>query len=383
MIDEKFIASLRKLYATTYLQGVIMDLPFEVIRLKGGKNKPESTRDLYQGIEAFQRHEKRDGRKGWQIEWEEWSSRKLGKQQWPSDIIVSTEEDFLFLIHKEDEVKLFKAQLQLMLAWNDNVRAWLYDKPLRVFAVHQQWQGIRAVVDYVLQHNVSNHFLRSLPVPVHTKFIEENESVILSLLTHLIPEKVSLPAKDFVKAFQLKCKPEFYTIRWLDQGLADVYTHGMEVLKITPEGLRKVHWLVKSICVVENETNLYLLPSMPDMLAIEARGKALTLLQEISLLRQSNLFYWGDLDEDGFHMLSHFARFYPHVKSIMMDEAAVRFHYSEIRTQPTPYKMRAVTLKPEEQAAYEMLAMVNGRIEQEKLQQAYIQMALNEVLSNC
>ena len=55
-----------------------------------------------------------------------------------------------------------------------------------------------------------------------------------------------------------------------------------------------------------------------------------------------------------------------------MDNATVLFHQNEMDTQPSIYKSRSLNnLFPDELLAFDLLASCNGRIEQERLQQAY------------
>jgi hypothetical protein len=380
MIEEQYIKQLQKQY-NDYLRNIILEQPFEPILLFGGKKKPDTTRELHQRIQLFQQYEKVEGRNGWQIEWKESISKKLGRQQWPEKITVTTEADFLHLLQKQEEVAAFRMQLQVMLNWNNNIRGWLSAQPRRVLELQKKWKDISAVTDYLLANDVTGHYLRSLPVPVHTKFIDDNEAVILSLLKYLDPERFSTAFTKLDVALRLQQKPLIYSIRWLDPLLADKYSHGMEVMGVTPEGLRKLSWEIEAICMVENETNLHLLPQVKGMMAVWSRGKALSLLKEVPLLQQTKLFYWGDLDDEGFHMLNSFRQHYPHTQSLLMDQATVNFHFTEMKTQSLPYrKMQLPFLLTEEQTAYNTLSAVNGRIEQEQLQQEYIQQVLRAVV---
>ncbi|MFT4019719.1 MAG: DUF3322 domain-containing protein [Agriterribacter sp.] len=104
-------------YYKGYLRDIISGKPFSVVMLRGEKNKPTTTVDLHKAIALFQKNEKTAQRKGWTIAWEDWSSKKLGKQKWVSTIIVDTEEDYLDLLQKEEEAAAFKSQLQILLDW--------------------------------------------------------------------------------------------------------------------------------------------------------------------------------------------------------------------------------------------------------------------------
>jgi hypothetical protein len=56
-----------------------------------------------------------------------------------------------------------------------------------------------------------------------------------------------------------------------------------------------------------------------------------------------------------------------------MDQFTVSFHKAEMTDQPSVYKHKIMdNLRSEELEAFEMLALSNGRIEQERLQQEYV-----------
>jgi hypothetical protein len=99
-----------------------MGRPFSVIVLRGEKNKPRSTADLQKAVFRFRQYEKNEQRRGWKIEWTDWSSRIVGKQKWVFRVIVETEEDFLYLLQKEKESTGFKDQLQVLLKWQPGIR---------------------------------------------------------------------------------------------------------------------------------------------------------------------------------------------------------------------------------------------------------------------
>jgi len=182
MIDKSYSIQLQKAYKSL-LRNIILEKPFYPIQLRGGKNKPTTTADLHKVTESFLRFEKKGEMPGWKIEWEAWQSRKLGNQRWPASISIETEADLLFLLNKSEEVDFFRLQLQQLLQWNHHIAGWLAGQPAAVLEWKSRWKNICAVLDYLLQHDVANYYIRSLPVPVHTKFIEQNEPILLSLPT--------------------------------------------------------------------------------------------------------------------------------------------------------------------------------------------------------
>jgi len=378
MNDDIFIRQLENKYPD-FLRSVIREEPFVSIRLRGGRQKPGSTEELYKITGVFQAREKKEDRPGWTIEWKTWNTKRLGNQVWPETITVLTEEDYLYLINKEAEVLTFRSILERLLKWKPLIRDWLAENPLLVLKQESNWKGICATVDFLLHHDASAYYIRTLPIPVHSKFVEQNKPVIQSLLAFLDPYRFPRDGRDLEDIVSLMQLPHLYPIRWLDGSLPSVYTAGLEILALPYQKLLKTYWPVKEIWVVENETNLYLLPSRVGALAIFARGKALNKLKNIPFFASARIFYWGDLDEDGFEMLDQFRSHYPNTQSILMDEKTVLHHQDYIHPVPFRRHRNFDNFTPGETAAYQHLWRAQGRVEQEKLEQQYVQQYIRNI----
>ncbi|GAB2820412.1 Wadjet anti-phage system protein JetD domain-containing protein [Ferruginibacter profundus] len=377
MNSVNFIQQLEKKYVG-FLKNRICENQFEQIILRGGKNKPDNSIDLHNAIKMFLQFEKTEDKKGWDIEWEQWISKKIGKQRWPNNVIVNTAEDFLFLIQKEKEILIFDQILADLKRWRQGITGWLVKDPEVLIKHIDNWAGLCAVVDYLLSNDATTYYIRNLPVPVHTKFIEENERIILSLLQHFNSEKDNIDYTSLNHAVGLKRKPVLFPIRWLDEELAVQNTQGMVVLGATPENLRNRNWEITELWMVENETALFMLPERKHSLAICSRGKALELLSDIAWFNNVKLYYWGDMDEDGYAMLRQCRKLYPHTKSVLMDIDALLFHSAEIHKQPTKYRyLNLSELTFTEGNALERLFEINGRLEQESLSHEYIIKAIS------
>lgn len=371
MAGENYFKQLENKY-DAYLKSIISNEVFFPIVLRGGKEKPTNTIALSDGIAYYLSNEKRVDKKGWTIKWKN-IKINTKTQEWPSQILIETEEDLLYLLKKEKEVNRFKQILQQLLEWNPAIQSWLVLNHKKILDLEQSWKGICDVIDYLLKNNVSNYYLRSLPVPVHTKFIGQNEATLLSILKHLAPERFPVEAKSLEETLGLKSKQYLFTLRWLDLNLAKSYNIDLEVMGITLSGLQQLKNNVKEIWLVENETNLYLVPERKNAMIIFSRGYAINLLKKIPLFENVKLFYWGDLDIDGFNILHDFKKMYNNVESVLMDIETVQFHEIEkVKIEPKNKNRNLPLLNEKESKAFEHLASNKWRIEQEKLNQQYI-----------
>lgn len=371
-MTDIFKSQLLKMY-DQFLRSYILGKPFEKVILRGGKQRPDSTINLHESIRYFRSLEKRADRFGWTIEWENWKSKKLGLQQWPASISVNSQEDLLFLSDKKDEFTQFEKTLQLILHKQPSLREWLALNPEQVLANQEKWSLLFIVVDFLIENDLSGYYLRNLPIPVHTKFIETNKYVITSLLQYLKPTRYNKESPTFDAALGIKQKPYLFTLRWLDPEIAERDFQGIEVCALSADELCKRNWKPVSIWVVENETALYMLPEIKGGLAICSKGKALYLLKDVPLFISTPLYYWGDLDEDGFMMLNDFRKIYPHVKSCFMDITTIRSHIEFLDIQPRFYRKETLSLLTnDEEAAFNLLVQKNGRLEQEKIIQSFV-----------
>jgi len=373
---KKFTDALEKKFAS-YLANKIMGHPFEEIQLKGVSVLPTGFKSFVLYINDLTRYEKTETQFGWSIEWKD--SRKFNGQRVPEKITVQTEEDFLFLLNKQKYVQDYFTLLQSVLSLKPELRGF--------FAIHQEallkhknvWKDIIAVVQYLQQHNVKGQYKRAIKVPVHSKFLETHESIIFRILKFLDPSTDQIIAKNLDAYLGLAEKPFLQKMRWLDQELADQYTGSITDFAIDLEQWKKVDWKVKEIWFVENETNLYLLPMRKGALVIFSKGFGLHNLKEAKMVKGTTLYYWGDLDEHGFIMLGQFRELYPHTISVFMDEKTFDAHQREISFNPFINKSYPKFLTPEEWAGFEKLQEKNGRIEQEQLNQGYINTYITKI----
>jgi len=371
-MEQSYLSQLEKHYKY-YLQNLVAGNDFEPIILRGGKNKPANTVELHKQVAIFQKNEKNYGKPGWTIEWEDWSSKKLGNQKWPKQIHVSTEEDLLFLTGRKKHAEDFKLLLANIVAWKPALYSLIQSKPELIHDHSQDWQTIQRVVDFLLRNDTENLYLRSIPVPAHTKFLHNKRGLLLTILKHLQPDKFLPSHIDLEDALRVKRKQFLFPMRLLDAALAKQYMSGIDSFAIAANAIQNNNWEIKKVVLVENETNLYLLPPMQGTLAIFSCGKALHLLKDIELFHTAKSFYWGDLDEEGFKMLNSIKSYYPNLQSLFMDQQTVTLHDNEMHVQPYLYKNGSLEyLSQEEIAAYDLLSARNGRIEQERLHQDYV-----------
>lgn len=131
------------------------------------------------------------------------------------------------------------------------------------------------------------------------------------------------------------------------------------------------------ICVVENERCLHRLPPVPDTIAVLGAGLDLAWMRA-DWLGERRVAYWGDIDTWGLAMLGRARSLQPHVEPVLMDRAVFERNAAMAVAEP----MNAGPVAPEglsahEQALYaHLLALENGRLEQEFLPEREVHQAM-------
>ena len=80
------------------------------------------------------------------------------------------------------------------------------------------------------------------------------------------------------------------------------------------------------VFLVENRLNLLTMPPLQRALAIRGEGRAVTRLGKLPWLVSSDIYYWGDIDVDGFLILSLLRNLFPQTESMLMDVDTLDAH---------------------------------------------------------
>jgi len=83
------------------------------------------------------------------------------------------------------------------------------------------------------------------------------------------------------------------------------------------------------------------------------------------------ILYWGDIDVQGFEILSRLREHFIHVKSILMDKVTFETFFENDNGTPTNISTK-LNLTDREQELYDILKANNWRLEQEKVPFDYV-----------
>lgn len=307
---------------------------------------------------------------GYTVVLEEKIRRSRNVQNEPSAVVFETEDDYLAYLDRGADAHGFVEDSHLILSRIPGARPALMRTPRMVVNEHGHWPEILTVVEYLCANPRPGCYVRALPVPVQTKFIEAHEFAIGSLLAEL-------PASGYDACgatFALRCGmledeallrgrflcPELQ--RQCGFPCSDITLPVGEWARIAlPDTSRVVG--------CENKTNFLALPIIPNTLALWGGGGAAAgHFPRLAWLRNRRFIYWGDLDPCGLNILAQVRFAIPTVRSVLMDYETLRAHADHLVTANLPPGRINLELlrSGEAEAAKELIELQRG-IEQERL----------------
>lgn len=375
MITPKEIKDKTERKYISFLQSLVENIPFSRIDIRGDKSYtksslPEFEKEIQQIIS--QSKEKKGF--GYTLEFQKVKTKHLGTQDLPIAIYFDDQKDFLKFLGKEKEVELFKASVEKIISEFPELKEWIIKNPKKIIDNTNEWESILKVCHYFKQNPRPNLYIRELPIKVHTKFIESNKSVIQELLDILFLENINITEKSFEKRFNLKFAEPQIRFKVLDKSIAEKFFSGIDDIAIPGIQFETLNLPIKKVLVVENKTTLYTtltLPKMSDTITIFGSGYSVYNLKNARWFDNLDLFYWGDIDVQGFEILSQFRTYFPKTKSILMDKQTFDQFFENDKGTPTNISTK-LNLTDEEQQLYDILKTNNWRLEQEKITFDYV-----------
>ena len=368
---KEFLRSAASLYLLSVPQ------PFFPWTYKGSKGKKtdsyDTTRSLYSELYASS---KEKNSKGYILITEKVNTRSYGEQTVVKEIVISNEEDYLWFIGKEKEYKQFLSAIGELKAcfishsfdlkdlneWVKQNLDFLQEKKEDGY-----YDSLFSVLIWLMENRFSNLYIREIPLPVHTKFIEENEATLLSLYRAITKDEKVLSFED---TFGLRKKENLIRYRM---------NNSKEETGLRISDFRRINSFedtknIRRVYVVENEIVYLTFPLPADAMCIFGGGFASSSLSKADWLSEKELYYFGDEDEHGFEILGVFRSIFPHVKSFLMDEETYRDHIEYAVKGRSATSLYDSYLTPSELEVLNTLRRnpEKGRLEQERISVEYI-----------
>jgi hypothetical protein len=359
----------------SFLQSWMEGKPFEKLVIRGDKTYAKASLSEFEKEILLLISQSRIKKGyGYTLAFQQVKTKYLGTQDLPTTIYFDTEQDLLKYLSKEKEVIQFKENQEKIISTFPILKEWTIQNPSKIIQHPAEWDNLLKVCQYFKQTPVPNLYIRELPVGVHTKFIERNQSILGELLDNLIPEYVNHQEKTFEKRFNLKTSEKLVRFKILDNEISRVFFSGIDDIAIPVSQFEKLNLPVKKVIIVENKTTLYTtltLPKMDKAIAIFGSGYSVSHLKQALWLKDIELLYWGDIDVQGFEILSQFRGYFPQTKSILMDKATFDIYFEDDIGTPSHISIK-LNLTAAEQELYSLLKANQWRLEQEKIPLGYV-----------
>lgn len=380
MITAKEILMKAERKYVDYLRAVVAGDTFEPIVIPCDKKASCSMSDYQHEMQDIRSLSKEVKGYGYTIEWKTVKTKMLGEQDLPSRVLFNFAVDFERFLRKETEVRQFRRDCSLILGEFPSLKSWVEKYPLKVVENADVWGDLLKVLRFFVANPRPQLYIRELPIEVHTKFIEQNKTVLKELLDIVIAEGVLTDDPKFEKRFGLRYDEPMVRMRLLDHWLAEKYFTGVDDLTLTQCQFCGLDLPLQKVFVVENKVNFLTFPHVTDSIVIWGHGYGVTDLKDSKMLQSAEIFYWGDLDAQGFEILSQFRGYYPQAQSLLMDRETFDSFYEGDKGTPSNIFVE-LRLGPEETVLYEYIKSNNLRLEQEKIPHMYLVNQLNGKLT--
>ena len=356
---------------TDYLRDVSAGKPFQPIEIPCDKKASDTIAEYQKEFNDIRSLSKEVKGYGYTIHWKTVKTKMLGTQGLPSKIKFETAEDFERFLQKVKEVDVFRKNVALINGKFPELQCWIEKYPLKVIDNSEYWSDILKVLDYFSKNPQPQLYIRELPIEVHTKFIEQHKTVIGELLDIVIKEKINTNEKEFEKRYNLRCDEPLVRMRILDGTLSAEFFSGLDDITIPVSIFLRLQIPISKAYIVENKVNFLTFPLVANSIVIWGRGYGIASIKESELLKSSELMYWGDLDAQGFEILSQFRSYFAHVKSLLMDKTTFDKYFENNLGTPSKVNVE-LNLTTEEENLYQYIKANNYRLEQEKIPQRYV-----------
>ena len=224
-------------------------------------------------------------------------------------------------------------------------------------------------------------YLRALPIIfVDTKFIEKNLRIIESITAALIDSA----AKEVGLMSWLDCreKPkDWLLVKPLCEETRKSLG-GAPLLRLSSDTLHKFELPASNILVIENEQSCLALNNVPNTIAVSGGGKNVAWMKA-KWLTLKKVGYWGDIDSEGFSILSDARSKLSSITPLMMDELTVETFAERMVPEPDSVSKDPIALTDKELALFKSLRAdhyVDRRLEQERLPMEYVAQNIEEWL---
>ena len=317
--------------------------------------------------------------KSFSIESSRMRHRSMGEHSIPSRITFADDDSLFRYLGKSEEALSFRKAIGKMREILPELEDWCSSHVQKIIASLPVWEDALNVSRFFQLNPRPGIHRRELPLPVHTKFIEENQNILRSIFEAVLSrDSITEDDGDFETRFGLIRASTLISFRILDPNLRMELGLPADEMSLPASDLAALPFQNLNILITENKRTYSGLPHCPRAIAMFGSGFQVLLLGAIPWLKNARIRYWGDIDAHGFLILSRLREIFSHVESFLMDQKTWDA-FKHFAVNGTLYKGRTPDgLHPPELHLFHFLQQENLRLEQEKIAWNWVHDELRE-----
>lgn len=318
----------------------------------------------------------------WHAEEKRKQTASFGKQLMPVRVFIDTPEDAMALLGLTKKKKEFLAGLSAVESQMPSLRDWYLTYFGRVSA-EDFFPMALSIARFMLEQDEREGYLREMAIPgVDTKFLENHNFLVRTLWNALFPENTAESSDElWEKLFVQKVPTPSICVRSLDEHLRFA---GVRKLFLSQDDIADFQPPHRRIFITENKVNGYTFPDAEDSLILFGMGYGvLEMAESAPWLADKEIYYWGDLDHDGFNILSNLRKVLPEMKihSFLMDKETL-LAYVDAKVKDTGNTTTIPDyLTVSEKMAWKLIHDNGWRLEQERIPHEEVEWAVERLLA--
>lgn len=227
-----------------------------------------------------------------------------------------------------------------------------------------------SIAQYMIENRekIRNLLPRQIAHGQSTKLLADNP-LVKGLLAFKFYDVLKTFDGDVFEYLELKKKPisfSFFASKVSIRGHSVAQFYGV----VNEKNITDFVFEVRKTVIVENEESFFpLAEEIQDALVIFGGGWKASALKQFAHLFSDKVFYWGDIDSEGFEILNSISSHFPRLVSIAMDKKAITQFSSLSQKVKKRLPVGNIKILKEE---YEQVCESGIRIEQEQLDISYV-----------
>ena len=316
----------------------------------------------------------------WHVEEKRKQTVSFGKQLMPVRVFIDTPEDAMALLGLTKKKKEFLVGLSAVESQMPSLRDWYLTYFGRISA-EDFFPVVLSIARFMLEQEQREGYLREMAIPgVDTKFLENHNFLVRTLWNALFPENTAESSDElWEKLFVQKVPTPSICVRSLDEHLRFA---GVRKLFLSQDDIADFQPPHRRIFITENKVNGYTFPHAEDSLILFGMGYGvLEMAESAPWLADKEIYYWGDLDHDGFNILSNLRKVLPEMKihSFLMDKETL-LAYVDPKVKDTGNTTTIPDyLTVSEKMAWKLIHDNGWRLEQERIPHEEVEWAVESL----